>query len=133
MAKIKAGDWGDPQAHIKHKHPPEPPMMRPQARISEIWAAISGGMLLLAFTLLLVTDPYQWLTWTLLIALIFATVEATTRGKLANFLLNLTIVLAVITGILLVLDFWWLVLIFIMFALVVAMIFGNLRELWGSK
>ena len=132
LEKVKAGNFGDPQAHIKHKHPPEPPL-GPQARITEIWAAISGGMLLLAFTVLLLTSPEQWLTWTILIGLIFATVEAAVRGKLPNFLLSLTIVLAVITTILLVIDFWWLVLIFIMFALVIAMIFGNLRELWSSK
>ncbi len=132
LKKVQAGNWGNPQAHIKHKHPPEPPL-GPQARLTEIWAAISGGMLLLAFTVLLMTSPEQWLTWTILIAFIFATVEATARGKLANFLLNLTIVLAVITTILLIIDFWWLILIFIMFVLVIAMIFGNLRELWSSK
>jgi hypothetical protein len=47
-----------------------------------------------------------------------------------NFLLNLTIILAVITGLMLIKDFWWLVLIAGLFALVILMIVENMRELW---
>ncbi len=52
LQEIESGNLGDPQAHIHHKHPPEPPVGK-QARITELWAAVSGGVLLLAFAALL--------------------------------------------------------------------------------
>ena len=133
LEKIERGDWGDPQAHLRHKHPPEPPLGS-QARITELWAAISGGLLLLTFTILLILEPGRWLTWTILVGIIFVAIESIVRGRFGKFLLNVTVVLAVITAVLLVIDFWWLILIVAMFILVIAMIVGNLRELWvGSS
>lgn len=69
---------------------------------------------------------------TLLVGAIFATIEATLRGRLSNFLLNVTIVLAVITGFILVKDFLWLIVIVGLFAVVMTTIVGNLRELWAK-
>ena len=132
LDKIERGDWGDPQAHIQHKHPPEPPLDK-QARITELWAALSSGLLLMAFTVLLAWQPGLWLTWTIVIGLLFLTIEATMRGRLAGFLLNLTVVLAVLVGLVLIKDFWWLILILVVFAMVVAMIVSNLRELWDNS
>ncbi len=132
LSKIERGDWGAPQGHIKHKHPPEPPIGK-QARITELWAALSSGLLLFVFTLLLALNPGRWLTWTFGVGLVFLTLEATMRGRLAGFLLNLTIFLAVLVGLILVKDFWWIVLILGMFALMAAMIASNLRELWDKN
>jgi hypothetical protein len=131
LQKIKSGDWGDPQAHIHHKHLPEPPVGK-QTRLAELWAAISGGLLLFAFAVLLILAPSRRLILTLLVGAIFATIEATLRGRLSNFLLNVTIVLAVITGFILVKDFLWLIVIVGLFAVVMTTIVGNLRELWAK-
>jgi len=132
LEKIERGDWGDPQAHIRHKHPPEPPPGK-QARITELWAALSSGLLLFAFTLLLVLAPNLWFAWTIFVGVVFLTIEATMRNQLGSFLLNLTIVLAVLVGAILVKDFWWLILIVVVFFMVIAMITSNLRELWDNS
>jgi hypothetical protein len=131
LKKIEQGDWGDPQAHLHHKHSPQPPLGQ-QARITELWAAVSGGLLLLALTILLLLFPEYWLELGLMVAAIFITIEATVRGRLANLLLNVTIVLAVITGLILIWEFWWLVLLIAAFAMVIIMIRENLRELWQN-
>ena len=68
----------------------------------------------------------------ILVGAIFAIIEATPRGRLSNFLLNVTIVLAVITGFILVKEFLWLIVIISLFAVVMTTIVGNLRELWGK-
>jgi hypothetical protein len=128
LQEIESGNWGDPQAHIHHKHPPEPPVGK-QARITELWAAVSGGFLLLAFAALLTFAPSGWLAWTILVGAVFATIEATIRGRLSQFLISVTIVLAIITGFLLVKDFWWLIVIVGLFATVMMSIVANLREL----
>lgn len=131
LDKIERGDWGDPQGHIKHRHLPEPPIGK-QARITELWAALSSGLLLFVFTLLLSLAPTRWFFWTLGVGLIFLALEATMRGRLAGFLLNLTIFLAVLLGLILIKDFWWIVLILGMFALMMVTIISNLRELWDK-
>ena len=132
LEKIERGDWGDPQAHLRHIHPPEPPLSS-QARIAELWAAVSGGLLLLTFMVLLLLEPGLWLWWTILVGVVFAAIESIVRGRIGDFLLNVTIVLAVITAALLIIDFWWLILIVAVFLLVISMIVGNLRELWVGR
>ncbi len=129
LQKIEQGDWGDPQAHLHHKHPPQPPVGQ-QARLTELWAAVSGGLLLLALTILILLFPQYWLGLGITVAAIFITIEATVRGRLANLLLNVTILLAVITGLVLIWEFWWLVLLVAAFVMVIIMIRENLRELW---
>ena len=131
LQKIKIGDWGDPQAHIHRKHLPEAPVGK-QTRLVELWAAISVGLLFFAFAVLLILAPSRWLIWASLLVIIFAAIEATLQGRLANFLLNVTIIMAVITSFILVKDFLWLIVIISLFAVVITTIVGNLRELWGK-
>jgi hypothetical protein len=129
LQKIKSGDWGDPQAHIHRKHLPEAPVGK-QTKFAELWAAISVGLLLFAFAVLLILAPSRWFIWAGLLAIIFTAIEATLRGRLSNFLLNVTIILAFITGFILVKDFLWLIVIISLLAVVMTTIVGNLRELW---
>ncbi|HIP70202.1 MAG TPA: hypothetical protein EYH05_02260, partial [Anaerolineae bacterium] len=56
LQRIEQGDWGDPQAHIRHLHHPEPPVSA-QAGVVELWAALSGGLLLLALVAILIVLP----------------------------------------------------------------------------
>jgi hypothetical protein len=129
LTKIERGILPDPQAHIGHKHLPEPPADE-QARIAELWAAVSGGLLLLVYGGLMVLIPSRWLAWTILVGIVFFAIEAAIRGRLANFLLNITVILAVITGAILVVKFWWVIALIILFVVVFVMIRDNLRELW---
>ena len=82
--------------------------------------------------MLLILAPSRWFIWAVLLGIIFTAIEATLRGRLSNFLLNITIVLAVITGFILVKDFLWLIVITGLFAIVITTIVGNLRELRGK-
>ena len=128
LEQIERGDWGDPQAHLHHKHPPQPPLDK-QARLTELWSAVSGGLLLLMLTTLLVLVPSHWWTWLILVIAGFITIEATIRRRLVNLLLNVTIILAVVTGLILIIKFWWLVVLIGAFALVITITKENLREL----
>ncbi|MDQ4075289.1 MAG: hypothetical protein M3220_03485, partial [Chloroflexota bacterium] len=128
LQQIRRGEWGDPRAHLRHVHHPEPPLPR-QRRLVELWAAISGALALLALVALLVLLPRHWWLWTGTIALIFAAIEATMRGRLSNFLLNTVIVLAIITALILIWEWWRVLVIMALIAVVVHMIRDNVREL----
>lgn len=130
LRRIEQGDWGDPQAHIRHLHRPEPPVSE-QAWIVELWAALSGGLLLLALVALLIVLPSNWIFWLAGIGVLFGAIEASVRGYLTNYLLNLIIVLAVITTGILIWEFWWLLLILLLLAMVIYMVRENLEELRG--
>ncbi len=128
LQRVEQGDWGDPQAHIRHLHRPEPPVSQ-QARFAEWWAAVSGGLLLLALVIVLVLRPSNWLLWLTGIGLLFGAIEASVRGYLTSYVLNLIIVLAVITTGILVWEFWWLLLIILVVGMVFYMVRENLAEL----
>jgi hypothetical protein len=130
LEDVRSGFWGDPQAHIRHRHLPEPPLSR-QTWLAEIWAAISSGVLLLALLALVIVHPVRWPLWFLLVGFAFAFIEETVRGRMVRFLLNVTILLGVITALLLVWEFWWLLLIGGLVAIVLLSVIANLRELVG--
>jgi hypothetical protein len=128
---VRRGELGPPQAHIRHKHEPAPPIAA-HHRAAEIWSAISGGVLLLLLVALLVFTPGSWLTWVVLVGVIFFGIEAAVRDRLGSYLLNLAIVLALINTVVLLYEFWWLVLIGLLVAFVVFILRENLGELWSG-
>ena len=123
-----AGEKTSPTAHLRTVHHPDP-SAPPHARIIDIWAAVSGALTLLLLALLLIFRPPDWPEWILVVLLVFAGIEATTRGHLANFLLTTTLILAVITGAILVIEFWQVVLVLIVVGVVLSVMVENLREL----
>jgi len=127
LAKIKLGDVGDPRAHLKHVELPAPAPDK-QARIAEFWAAMSAGLLLLSLVGLLVFQPVQWLLGILIVLFLFGGIDAALRGYLSRYLLNATIILAFLTTLVLLKEFWRLALIISVAAIVFGMIRANLGE-----
>jgi len=130
LAAVERGEVGDYQAHIRHKHMPQPPLPK-QSGLLEFWAAVSGGVLLLALVGLLFFHPDGWPIWLAVALFSILAVEAVVRGRLVNFLLTATMVLGVITALVLVVDFFWLLVVLALAALVVYSVFSNLREMAG--
>lgn len=128
QARSAAGEGSSPTAHIRSVHHPEP-TTPPHSRIVDIWAALSGALALLALALLVFFKPVFWSGLFVAVLLIFGAIEATARGRLTNFLLTTVIILAVIAGAILVFEFWQLLLLLAMVAVVISMIADNLREL----
>ncbi|MEZ4768124.1 MAG: hypothetical protein R2844_06815 [Caldilineales bacterium] len=126
-----AGEETSPTAHIRAVHHPDPPAS-PHARIIDIWAAVSGALTLLLLALLLIFRPPAWPEWILVVLLVFAGIEATTRGHLTNYLLTTTLILAVVAAVILVIEFWQVVLVLIVVGVVLSVIAENLRELRSS-
>jgi hypothetical protein len=127
-ARITQGDWGTPTAHIHHTHHPEPPPPA-QYRAVEVWAAISGALALLLLLGLFLIHPPHWLWLSVVAILIMGGVEAATRRGLTGYLLTASIFLAFVAGVILVWQFWQLIVLFAIGAVVVYVIQDNLREL----
>lgn len=126
--RVDQHDLGTPTAHLRYVHHPEPPLP-PQLRVVEIWVAFSGTMILLGIILLILFRPANWLLWLIGSGVALGAIDALTRGHLVNYLLNITIVLAVIATGILLFEFWVWVLVASLVAVVIFMIRENIREL----
>jgi len=125
--RVELGDLGLAAAHIRHAHHPTPEVE--QHRVLELWAAISGALALLAFGYLTIYRPDNWILLAIIAAVGFGLVDAIARGKVDRYLTGLTVALAVITAVILFIEFWQIALILPLVFLVIFMLRDNLREL----
>ena len=116
-----------PKDHIRRGMTPEPAQAFQEGRIAELWAAVSIGMLLvLGAALVAIGAP--WFTAIILLIGGSVLVDHILRGSVVQFLLDATIVLALLTALVLVYQFfWWLVLVALALA-GLAILANNLRE-----
>ncbi len=126
--RVERGDEDEPAAHLRHEVHPEPPLPA-QHRIMEIWAALSSAMLLLILLLLVLFQPEHWFWWLVGLGVVYGAVEATARRHLTGYLMAIIITLALVAAAILVAEFWRWVVAFVLAAIMVYAILGNLREL----
>jgi hypothetical protein len=128
LDRLQQGDWGDPHAHLRHQHRPEPPLPR-QSKLLDLWGAVSGALLMVVLLLLVIYAPANWYVWIVVAVLVSLGVESWLRGGLAKYLLNVTIFLAFVTTAVLIVAYWRYVLVLGVIVLAFVMTRDNLREL----
>ncbi len=126
--RVRGGDLGDPHAHLRQQHKPAPPVTH-LTRGAEFWSAISGGLLLALVAGLVYFRPAHWIWWLMGVGFGFFALEAVARGYLSSYLLNVSVLLAIVSAVLLLFKFWKLAILVAIVALVSFMIRENLREL----
>ncbi|MFN2200174.1 MAG: hypothetical protein ACK2UO_03155 [Caldilineaceae bacterium] len=135
LKQVQAGDLGDPHGHLRSQHLPAPPLAHTSWAL-EWWSAISGALLLLLVAAVVILRPPYWIWWLVGAGFVIFALEATVRGFLSQYLLNISILLAIISVVLLLYEFWWLAILGAIVALAAFMIRENVRELRfgnGSK
>jgi hypothetical protein len=132
LIRIRAGDRGDPGAHLRNRAVPEttPPKL---ARALDIWAAASGALLVTTIVLLAFAQPAHWPLWIALALLLFGLIEARLRNKAADYLLTTTIILAVIGAVTLAIEYWSWVIPAVLIGIFVLSLLNNLRELRARR
>jgi hypothetical protein len=128
LLRLEQGDWGDPQAHLHHQHRPELPLPR-QSHLLDLWGAVSGALLMLVLLLLLIYTPANWYVWIVVTVLLALGVESWLRRRLARYLINVTIFLAIVTTVVLIVAYWRLALMLAVVGLAAIMLRDNVREL----
>jgi hypothetical protein len=131
LARLRIGDLGAPRAHIQRAHGPQAPIDA-QGRFRLLWAAVSGGLLLLAIIALIFFRPPTWPIWLAGVVVAFGAVEAATHRSLRSYLYGLTIALAILNAAILLYEFWFVTIVLVVVGLVVLMIRDNLREVFGG-
>jgi hypothetical protein len=131
LERIRAGDLGDPQSHIEHKLAPQSEQELRQNMLAEMWAAISVGVLMLGIVAMVGLGVAGWTVTLVFIAGMVLVVESILRKRVIRLLVTVTIVLALVTGAILVYEFFWWMIVAVTVAVAMMIITDNVRELWG--
>lgn len=131
IALRRAGMRESPRAHIRHALTPTAEQQFRAGRLAEIWAAASIGLLLVVMVgLFYFARHYLVFGISALIAL-FAFVEASFRGRIVRMVTSVTIGLAVVAALVLLYEFFWLVVAITVVIIASYLLWDNLRELWS--
>jgi hypothetical protein len=129
LARVTAGDPGDPRAHLRHDHRPQPPEEQSYGRLVEFWSAISAGVLVIV---LVVTLYSAWLPiWGALLLAIggYVAIEAAFRRRLIDLGLRVTLFLAIVGAIVLALTHVSILVVVALGGIAILAIVDNVREL----
>lgn len=129
METLEGGERDDPQAHIQHLAAPVPPATARVSRAVETWAAVSISLLLLGIAVLLLTSQSPpWIGIGVLV-IVFVLVEALLRRKYEATVGTVTAVLALISAVVLVVEFWKIAVAGLLIGVAVFLLGQKLREM----
>lgn len=130
LERIRAGDMGDPRSHIDHIITPQSEDELRQSRLAEMWAAVSVGVLMLGIVAMVGLGVAGWTVTLGFIAGMVIVIESILRQKVIKLILNVSIILALITGLVLLYEFFWWTLVVLTVGIAMLIITDNVRELW---
>jgi hypothetical protein len=126
---LKAGVKDPPRAHTAHLASPVSRANIRFNRLAEGWAAASMSLILILIGgILLVAPQYIWAGLAIM-CVFFILVEAVLRGVFSMTLASVSLLLALLTAVLLVIEFWQQVLAFGLFAVAVYLLVQKVAEL----
>jgi hypothetical protein len=131
LERLRAGERDSPHAHIRHLAEPVSTGHMRFNRLTEAWAAVSISLLLLGLVALIVFAPHAMLLGAAVLIVGFVLLESVFRGTFSNTVSSLAVWLAVLTTIVLLLDFWKEIIVGALIAGGVVLLWQKVRELWG--
>ena len=130
-ARLAAGDYGSPHAHLRVPQLPTSPDDMRLSRFAEVWSAISVGLLLIT-TIIVGVISRQWWIGLLTMLGIFAFLEALFKRRMQNFINTMVVGLALLTMLVLLYEFFVPVIVGLALLMGLVIIIDNARELRSS-
>lgn len=128
LERLRAGDRGNPRAHLRRPAVPIEPGRLRLHRIAETWSAISAGLLLVAMSASVIIYHAALLPLLLLSgAFLFA--ESLFHRRVAALVHGIVVTLTLVTLGILIYEFWWQIGALTVLALGALITYANLREL----
>ena len=128
-AHLRAGERGPARAHIRHAHYPASDSDLRLGRVAETWAAISIGLLMISMVGLFFFYRQYLIIGLITILSIFLFIEASARRRLVNLITSITNALAIVTTLVLIYQFFWGIVMILVFVAGIYIIWENIREL----
>lgn len=128
LARLEAGDPGDPRAHLHHVMRPVPHVDTRYGILVELWSAVSVSIMLIAIAALIWLRLVPW--WgALLIGMIgYALTEAALRRQFTRLVLRATLLLAIIGAAVLAWEFRLQAVLVGIFGIAILILWDNVRE-----
>lgn len=128
LDKLRRGEQDPPHAHIRVLQMPSTPEEMHYVRLTEFWSAITIGLLVIGFILLVEFAPGWVLAGGLALIVAMALIESIFRGTYPLVIRNITVGLAGLTLLLVVIEYFEAILIGVLVLGVTVLTFQNLRE-----
>jgi hypothetical protein len=127
--QLQAGECGPARAHLHRPHRPASDDELRLSRFAEMWAAISIGLMMVGFVVLVLFSRQHLFLGLVAIVSLIVFIESSFRGQLSRLIASVTIGLAVVSALVLLFEFFWLI---VVLAVLIAggyIMWENLREL----
>ena len=127
--RLNRGERDPARAHIQRARQPSSQADISGSRITEVWAAVSLGLMLLGIVVVYFFAKSYLIWWLAVVLTGFIFMEAGFRGRLTRLITSVTVSLAIVGTLVILYRFFWL---FVVLAVLVAgiyMLWDNLREL----
>jgi hypothetical protein len=131
IERRRAGRKDDPRAHIARAAEPVPPATMRFNGAAEFWAAISVSALLVGLAVLILASPAN--AWAELVILVLAFIvgESVLRGTFVRTVNRLAVLAALVSVVVLFVQFWELTLVALLVALAAFLLYQRFREFTG--
>jgi hypothetical protein len=127
--KFLSGEREPARAHIRRAHHPATEVGLRISRIAENWAAISVGLVMMAFVGIIFFARQYLFTGVISMVSLLVIIEAGFRRQLLRLIGSLTILLAIIAAIILIIDFFWTILVIFVIVAGSYIMWENIKEL----
>jgi hypothetical protein len=127
--RIKAGERSPVRAHIRRAHHPTTSESIRLNKLAEIWAAVSIGIMMFSFILLAVFARDFLIYGIASVISVIVFVEASFRGQITRFISSITVGLAVVSGLVIFVEFFWAIVVAAVLVSGGYIMWENIREL----
>ncbi|MBM4423839.1 MAG: hypothetical protein FJ030_10655 [Chloroflexi bacterium] len=130
-ARVNSGERLPARSHIKTAHHPSTEETEQLGRLAEAWAALSVGLLILGFIIMLIAAPRFWLNGLVSLVAVISFLEALFRREAKEMIQRGVVGLSLLAAAVLIYEFALPLLVLGIIALGVFIIVENVRELTG--
>ena len=127
--RLRAGERGPMRAHIHRAHHPASDDELRLGRFAETWAAISIGVMMIGFVLLALFSREHLVLGLVAMVSLIVFIESGFRGQLSRLIASVTVGLAVVSALVLLFEFFWLIVVLGVLIAGAYIVWENLREL----
>ena len=131
IERRRAGEADDPRAHITRAAEPVAPAAMRFNGAAELWAALSVSLLLVGLAVLILTSPGNIWAELVILVLAFIVGESVLRGTFVRTVNRLAVVAALVSIVVLFVQFWELTIVALLIALAAFLLYQRVREFTG--
>jgi hypothetical protein len=127
--QLRRGELGSPRAHLRRAHSPASDIGLRASRLAEGWAAVSIGLMMLSFVAIMLFARQYLLVGLVAMVGIILLVEAGFRRQLTSLVNTLAVILALVSAGVLVYEFFWQTVVFLVILAGGYIMWENIKEL----